>query len=150
MHAMEKKFYEFSQAVEAYMGSVASFIPEYGTVRIAHAVVTQGGRTLRMSGWPAIGKRGIVGVGNMGQQMTEALTHVLRTVEDCGATWDDIIHLTIYFTDREKFWREGVPARSAFIAKHSKKKQTPCITSIGSSALMHPDMLIEVEATAVF
>jgi enamine deaminase RidA (YjgF/YER057c/UK114 family) len=82
--------------------------------------------------------------------MTAALSHVLRTIEGAGATWDDIIHLTIYFTDREKFWREGVPARSAFIAKHSKAKQTPCITSIGSSALMHPDMLIEVEATAVF
>jgi enamine deaminase RidA (YjgF/YER057c/UK114 family) len=103
-----------------------------------------------MSGWPAIGKNGIIGIGDMGQQMTAALTHVLRTVEGSGATWDDIIHLTIYFTDREKFWREGVPARTAFIAKHSKSKRTPCITSIGSSALMHPDMLVEVEATAVF
>jgi enamine deaminase RidA (YjgF/YER057c/UK114 family) len=147
---MEKQYFEFPEAVEAYMGSVASFIPEYAPVRIAHAVVTAGGRTLRMSGWPAIGKNGIIGVGDKGRQMTAALSHVLRTVEGAGATWDDIIHLTIYFTDREKFWREGVPARSAFIAKHSKAKQTPCITSIGSSALMHPDMLIEVEATAVF
>jgi enamine deaminase RidA (YjgF/YER057c/UK114 family) len=147
---MEKQFYEFPEAVEAYMGSVASFIPEYSPVRIAHAVVTQGGRMLRMSGWPAISKNGIVGVGHMGAQMTTALTHVLRTVEGVGATWDDVVHLTIYFTDREKFWREGVPARSAFIAQHSKRKQTPCITSIGSSALMHPDMLVEVEATAVF
>ena len=147
---MEKKFYEFPEAVEAYMGSVASFIPEYSPVRIAHAAVTTGGRTLRMSGWPAIGKKGIVGVGDMGQQMTAALTHCLRTVEVCGATWDDVIHLMIYFTDREKFWREGVPARSDFIQRHTKKKQTPCITSVGVSALMHPDMLIEVEATAVF
>jgi enamine deaminase RidA (YjgF/YER057c/UK114 family) len=147
---MEKRYYEFPDGVEAYMGSVASFIPEYSPVRIAHAVVTQGGRMLRMSGWPAISKHGIVGVGDMGVQMTAALTHCLRTVEGVGATWDDVVHLTIYFTDREKFWREGVPARSAFIAKHSKTKQTPCITSIGSSALMHPDMLVEVEATAVF
>lgn len=147
---MEKKFFEFPEAVEAYKGSVASFVPEYSSVRIAHAVVTQGGRMLRMSGWPAIGKGGIVGVGDMGQQMTAALTHVLHTVEGVGATWDDIVHLTIYFTDREKFWRQGVPARSEFIARHSKKKQTPCITSIGSSGLMHPDMLVEVEATAVF
>jgi enamine deaminase RidA (YjgF/YER057c/UK114 family) len=147
---MEKQFFEFPEAVAAYMGSVARHIPEYSPVRIAHSVVTQGGRTLRMSGWPAIGKNGIVGVGDMGRQMTEALTHVLRTVEGSGATWDDIIHLTIYFTDREKFWREGVPARTTFIEKHSKAKRTPCITSIGSSALMHPDMLIEVEATAVF
>jgi len=147
---MTKQFFEFADAVEAYKGSVASFIPEYTPVRIAHAVVTEGGRTLRMSGWPAISKNGIVGVGDMGEQMTAALTHVLRTVQGVGATWDDVVHLLIYFTDREKFWRQGVPARSAFIAKHSKGKQTPCITSIGASGLMHPDMLVEVEATAVF
>jgi enamine deaminase RidA (YjgF/YER057c/UK114 family) len=147
---MEKKYFEFPDAVEAYKGSVASAIPEYAPVRIAHAVVVQGGRLVRMSGWPAIGKNGIIGVGDMGEQITAALTHVLRTVEGVGATWDDIIHLMIYFTDREKFWRQGVPARSAFIAKHSKTKQTPCITSVGSSALMHPDMLVEVEATAMF
>jgi enamine deaminase RidA (YjgF/YER057c/UK114 family) len=147
---MKKQYYEFPDAVEAYMGSVASFIPEYSPVRIAHAVVTESGRVLRMSGWPAISKTGIVGVGDMGVQMTAALTHVLRSVEGVGATWDDVVHMTIYFTDREKFWHQGVPARSAFIAKHSKTKQTPCITSIGVSALMHPDMLIEVEATAVF
>jgi enamine deaminase RidA (YjgF/YER057c/UK114 family) len=147
---MEKRFFEFPEAVEAYMGSVASKVPEYGPVRIAHAVVVQGGRMLRMSGWPAIGKNGIIGIGDMGEQMTAALSHVLRTAEGVGATWDDIVHLTIYFTDREKFWRQGVPARSAFIAKHSKTKQSPCITSIGSSALMLPDMLVEVEAMAVF
>jgi enamine deaminase RidA (YjgF/YER057c/UK114 family) len=147
---MKKEFLEFPDAVEAYRGSVASFIPEYSPVRIAHAVVVEGGRTLRMSGWPAISKDGIVGVGDMGVQMTAAMNHVLRTVEGAGATWDDIVHLTIYFTDREKFWREGVPARTAFIAQHSKRKQTPCITSVGVSALMHPDMLVEVEGTAVF
>ena len=147
---MEKKYFEFPEAVEAYMGTVASHIPEYSPVRIAHSVVTQGGRTLRMSGWPAISKNGIVGVGDMGAQMTAALTHVLHTVQGSGAAWDDIIHLTIYFTDREKFWRQGVPARTAFIATHSKTNRAPCITSIGCSALMHPDMLVEVEATAVF
>ena len=51
---MKKQYYEFPDAVEAYMGSVASFIPEYSPVRIAHAVVTELGRVLRMSGWPAI------------------------------------------------------------------------------------------------
>jgi len=28
--------------------------------------------------------------------------------------------------------------------------ELPCITSIGVAALMHPDMLIEIEATAVW
>jgi Putative translation initiation inhibitor, yjgF family len=147
---MEKKYHYFPWAVEAYKGSVASGIPEYAPVKIAHAVVTKGGKTLRMSGWPAIGKSGIVGVGDMAHQVTEALNHCLRTVEEVGGTWDNVIHLLIYFTDREKFWRYGLPARSAFLSKHSQSGDMPCITAVGVPALMHPDMLVEVEATAVF
>lgn len=147
---MQRTYYDFPWARDFYKGSVASHIPEYSPVRIAHAVVTEGGRTLRMSGWPAIGPNGIVGKGDSGIQITEALNHCLRTVEEAGATWNHVIHLLIYFTDRENFWRYGLPARSAFLAKHTTNGQTPCITAVGVPALMHPDMMIEVEATAVF
>lgn len=147
---MQKTFLDFSWARDLYKGSVSSDIPEYSPVRIAHAVVTEGGQTLRMSGWPALGQSGIIGKGDSGVQITEALNHCRRTVEEAGATWDNVIHLMIYFTDRENFWRLGLPARSAFLAKHSKNGKMPCITSVGVPALMHPDMMVEVEATAVF
>ena len=146
---MEKQYHYFPWAIEAYQGSVGSHIPEYQPVKIAHAVVTEGGRTLRMSGWPAIGKDGIVGKGDMAKQVTEALNHCLRTVEDAGGTWDNVIHLMIYFTDREKFWRYGLPARSEFLNKQATTDNRPCITAVGVPALMHPDMLVEVEATAI-
>ena len=42
------------------------------------------------------------------------------------------------------------PARQAFIEQHSRTRRNPCITAIGTSGLMHPDMLVEIEATAVF
>jgi enamine deaminase RidA (YjgF/YER057c/UK114 family) len=147
---MQKRFFELPGMVDAYMGSLPALIPEYAQVRIAHGVVTEGGRTLRMSGWPALGKDGIIGVGDMGRQMTVALTYCRETVEAAGATWDDVVHLLIYFTDREKYWRDGIPARQAFIHEHSKSGRSPCITAVGVSGLMHPDMLIEIEATAVF
>ena len=147
---MEKKYYYLPWAAEAYKGTNSVDIPEYAPVRIAHAVTFTGGTTLRMSGWPAIGPNGMVGKGDMAAQVTEALNHCLRTVEDAGGTWDNVIHLMIYFTDREAFWRHGLPARSAFLNKHSKTDDRPCITAVGVPALMHPDMLVEVEATAVF
>ena len=147
---MEKRRIVLPEIEQYYSGSLHKDIPEYKTIRIAHAIVTKGGYTLRMSGFPAIGPDGIIGKGNMRVQTLQALDYVKRTVEAGGATWDDVVHMTFFFTDREKFHREAVPARVEFFGKHAKSGALPCITSIGVSALMHPDMLIEVEATAVW
>ncbi len=110
----------------------------------------RGGNTLRMSGYPAIGPNGIIGRGDMRVQTLQALEYVKRTVEAGGARWSDIVHMTFFFTDREKWHREAIPARVEFFAKHSPSGELPCITSIGVASLMHPDMLIEIEATAVW
>jgi enamine deaminase RidA (YjgF/YER057c/UK114 family) len=61
-----------------------------------------------------------------------------------------VIHVLFYFTNRDAFHRHAVPVRKAFFERHSNRKQTPCITAVGVSCLMHPDMLIEVEVTAVW
>lgn len=147
---MEKRRIVLPDIERFYAGTLHKDIPEYQPIRIAHAMVTKGGYTLRMSGYPAIGPEGIIGKGDMGAQTLQALEYVKRTIEAGGATWDDVVHMTFYFTDREKFHREAIPARVAFFGKHAKGGLLPCITSIGVSALMHPDMLIEVEATAVW
>lgn len=147
---MEKQRIVLPDIERFYAASLHRDIPEYQPVRIAHAIVTRGGYTLRMSGYPAIGAEGIAGKGDMRVQTLQALEHVKRTVEAGGADWNDIVHMTFFFTDREKFHREAIPARVEFFGRHSRGGLLPCITSIGVSALMHPDMLIEVEATAVW
>ena len=147
---MTKRFIELPGAREAYMASLTPIIPEYKPISIAHGVVSEGGKTLRMSGWPAIGPQGIIGKGDMRVQTLQAMDYVRQTVEAAGATWDDIIYLLFYFVDREKWHRDAIPARVEFFGTHSKTAELPCITSIGVAALMHPDMLIEVEAIAVF
>ena len=103
-----------------------------------------------MSGYPSIGANGIIGKGDMRTQTLQAMEYVRQTVEAAGATWDDVIHVMFYFTDRDAFHRHSVQARKEFFEKHSTLKQIPCITSIGVAGLMHPDMMIEVEATAVW
>ena len=147
---MEKRRIVLPDIERVYAGSLHKDVPEYKPIRIAHAVVTRGGNTLRMSGYPAIGPDGIIGKGDMRVQTLQALDYVKRTVEAAGATWDDIVHMTFFFTDREKWHREAIPARVEFFGKHSKDGELPCITAIGVASLMHPDMLIEVEATAVW
>jgi enamine deaminase RidA (YjgF/YER057c/UK114 family) len=133
-----------------YDATLSPLIPEYKGTSIAHGVVTTGRKTLRMSGYPAIGPNGIIGRDDMRAQTLQALEYVRQTVEAGGATWDDIVHLLFYFTDREAFHRRAVPARLEFCEMHSLDKRLPCITSIGVAALMHPDMMIEIEATAVW
>ena len=147
---MEKRILVLPEMEKYYAGTLHKDIPEYKPIKIAHAIVTRGGQTLRMSGYPAIGPNGIIGKADMYKQTLQALDYVKRTIEEAGGTWDDIVHLLFYFTDREAFHRQGVPARIEFFEKHSKTKQLPCITSVGVAALMHPDMMIEVEATAVW
>jgi enamine deaminase RidA (YjgF/YER057c/UK114 family) len=147
---MEKRRIVLPEIEQFYAGSLHKDIPEYKPIRIAHAIVTRGGNTLRMSGYPAIGADGIIGKGDMRAQTLQALDYVERTVRAAGATWDDIVHMTFYFTDREKWHREAIPARVEFFQEHSKTGELPCITAIGVAGLMHPDMLIEIEATAVW
>ncbi len=147
---MDKRIIVLPEVEKYYAGTLHKDIPEYQSVRIAHAIVTRGGNTLRMSGYPAIGPGGIIGKGDMRVQTLQALDYVRQTVEAAGATWDDIVHMLFYFTDREAFHRQGLPARVEYFSKHSQTGRLPCITAVGVATLMHPDMLIEVEATAVW
>ena len=150
---MDRKNIHLPDVTEMYDKSLLGTVPAYGFGRgvgFAHAVVTQGGKTLRMSGYPAISHEGIVGKGDMGIQVVQALEHVRTTLEAAGAAFDDIVHIIFYFTDRAQFWHGAVPARTEYFKKHSKSGQPPCVTSVGVTGLMHPDMMIEVEATAVF
>ncbi|MGZ5126330.1 MAG: RidA family protein [Burkholderiales bacterium] len=147
---MEKRRIVLPEIERFYAGTLHKDIPEYKPIKIAHAIVTKGGNTLRMSGYPAIGREGIVGKDDMRVQTLQALDYVNRTVEAAGATWNDIVHMTFFFTDREKWHREAIPARVEFFQRHAKNGELPCITSVDVASLMHPDMLIEIEATAVW
>jgi enamine deaminase RidA (YjgF/YER057c/UK114 family) len=71
-------------------------------------------------------------------------------LQAAGASWDDIVHMTFYFTDRDQFWSKCISARIEFFKKHSNSGRMPCVTSVGVTGLMHPDMMIEIEAIAVF
>jgi len=149
---MKRTYVILPEVQKMYDGTLLQILPDYGfgKRKLPHAVVTEGGKTLRMSGYPAISEKGVIGKGDMGVQTTQALELVRLTVERAGGTWDDIIHIIFYFTDRKQFHEKALPARWEFFRKNSKTGEYPCITSVGVTELMHPDFLIEIEATAVF
>jgi enamine deaminase RidA (YjgF/YER057c/UK114 family) len=140
---------ELKRMLDASLNEIA---PDYGfggEKKLSHAVVTEGGKTVRLSGIPAMTEKGVVGRGDMAIQMTHALELVKLTLDRAGATVDDIVHMNFYFTDRKQYNEKANPARWKFFDKYSKTGIPPSSTGVGVKELVHPDWMIEIEAVAV-
>jgi enamine deaminase RidA (YjgF/YER057c/UK114 family) len=90
-----------------------------------------------------------VGAGDFAAQVEQAYLNIGRALTEVGGSFDDVAKLTIYVVDwsPEKYplLGEGV-ARAA--AKMGVDPVKP-ITLLGVAALGEPDLMVEVEATAV-
>lgn len=90
-----------------------------------------------------------VGEGDLAAQVEQAYCNVATAIAGVGGTFDDIAKLTIYVVD----WNqdqlaalgEGVFRAAARLNIDPLKP----ITLIGVTSLGEPDLLVEVEATAV-
>ena len=89
---MTNRFIELPGMREVYMATLTQINPEYKSISIAHEVVSEGGKTLRMSGWPAIDPQGIIGKGDMRVQTLQSMEYVHLRLSSAGATWDDIVY----------------------------------------------------------
>lgn len=101
------------------------------------------GRLVAVSGQVAMDENGnIVGVGDIEAQATRAFENVRIALEAAGASLDDVVRLGVYISDgnylagfrevRKRFLREPYPAATGVVA-----------------GLVHPDLLIEIDALAV-
>jgi enamine deaminase RidA (YjgF/YER057c/UK114 family) len=92
---------------------------------------------------------GPVGVGDLAAQTDQAFRNVAIAVESAGGRFADIAKLNVYVVDwsPEKMAALGEGAmRAAATADVDPLKP---ITLIGVTSLGEPDLLIEIEATAV-
>lgn len=114
----------------------------------AHAVLTQGGRILHISGQTGHDVEGkLVGPGDLVAQFRQAVTNLQHVVEAAGGTPQHIVKLTIYTTVRDEYLAKlreiGVAYRSVF------GNHYPAMTLVGISSLYDDGALVEIEATAV-
>jgi enamine deaminase RidA (YjgF/YER057c/UK114 family) len=90
-----------------------------------------------------------VGEGDFAAQVEQCYLNIGVALAEVGATFDDVAKLTVYLVDwtpdKMPLFAEGVGRAAA------KLGITPAapLTGIGVAALAEPDMLVEVEATAV-
>ena len=78
------------------------------------------------------------------EQTRATYAKIGTALERAGATWSDVVRITAYLTDLEQ--------ADGFTRAHTEQfpgEDVPAAALIGISGLLKPDLLIEIEATAV-
>ncbi len=120
------------------------FIDPYPT-GYSGAVVTAGGRTVRVSGQTAPDASGAA-KGNLRLQTEQVYEQIGKMLAKAGANFSDIVKMNIYIVNYKP---EDLPVIREVRAKYLNQKQPPASTLVGVQALFHPDILIEIDVEAV-
>ena len=102
------------------------------------------GDTVHLSGNVAFNHSGeIVGTGDVYTQSKQIFRNIEEALESAGAAMTDIIKITTYLTDISNYGEFGKARNEAF------PDGVPASTAVAVSALVMPELLVEVEAVAV-
>ena len=112
-----------------------------------HVVSIQGGKTIHVSGQVAVDERGqVVGRGDMKAQTERAFENIRLALAAVGATFEHVVKTNLYVVGLKP---EYVPIIREVRSRYVSAAHPPVSTLVGVSALVGPDWLIEIEATAV-
>ena len=103
-------------------------------------------RTLYCAGQTSVDEHGQpLHEGEMQAQAMQALDNLETVLREAGFELSDIARLNIYVTDVEAY-REAAPVLGARLAQSGVRQAA---TLLGVTRLARPELLIEIEATAV-
>ena len=113
----------------------------------SHATLVTAGRQVHVSGQVALNASGeIVGKGDIAAQTEQVYQNLKAALSAAGADMRHVFKLVTYVVDL-------TPARAAEIRRvrlaHMTEGDYPASTMVGTTALVHPDFLIEMEAIAL-
>jgi enamine deaminase RidA (YjgF/YER057c/UK114 family) len=102
------------------------------------------GAHVAVTGTAAVGENGeVVGVGDANIQTKRCLEIIERALNDAGASLADVVRTRIYVTDISQWETVGRAHGDVFGEVY------PATTMVEVSALIDPDMLVEIEADAI-
>jgi enamine deaminase RidA (YjgF/YER057c/UK114 family) len=101
------------------------------------------GNTIEVSGTTAVRDGKIIGVGDLYTQTKTCFEIIIKAIEEAGGQKEDIIRTRMFLTDLSH-WELAAKAHGEFFSAIK-----PASTLLQVAGLIHKDMLIEIEATAV-
>ena len=104
---------------------------------------------LLISGTASIGPNGeSLHAGDFRAQLKQTFTNITALLESERATWKDIVRTTCYLRDIDRDYEAFNEERTAFYAEQGLD---PLPASTGIQAILcRPELLVEIEAIAVF
>ncbi|HEX5969527.1 MAG TPA: RidA family protein [Intrasporangium sp.] len=101
------------------------------------------GNTIHVSGTTAVRDGQIVGAGDAYTQTTVALEILTAALAELGATPADVVRTRMFVTDISRWEEYGRAHGEVF------RDVRPTASMLEVSALIHPDLLVEIEAEAI-
>ena len=101
------------------------------------------GNSIEVAGTTAFDGEKIVGIGDPYEQSVFIFNKIKEGIEALGGSLKDVVRTRMYVTNIEE-WQEVTKAHSQFF-----RDIKPVATMVEVSRLVHPDLLVEIEATAV-
>lgn len=112
-------------------------------IKVGYSRAVRVGDTVYVSGTTAMKDGQLVGVGDCGLQTKQTLENIVWALEQAGATANDVVRYRIYLTNTNDW-----PAATEEVAKVFGATR-PTGTLVAISALINPEMLVEIEVDAV-
>jgi enamine deaminase RidA (YjgF/YER057c/UK114 family) len=113
-----------------------------------HVVSAQGSRVVFISGQVALDKDGnVVGAGDLGKQAEQVFENLKACLASVGATFADVTKLTTFIVSYSPAADRAI--LGAVREKYLPAGNPPASTLVGVQSLATPDIMIEIEATAV-
>jgi 2-iminobutanoate/2-iminopropanoate deaminase len=110
----------------------------------SNVVMSSPGRLVFVAGQVALDANGdVVGAGNIVAQTRQVMENMRLALEAAGATFADVVRVVNYITDVDLFGEMAAVRREFLVEPY------PASTLVEVSALMFPELLIEIEAIAV-
>ena len=110
----------------------------------SNVVTTGPGRLVFVAGQIAFDANGeLVGAGDIAAQTRQVMENIKLALEAAGATFADVVRVVNYITDVSLF------GEMAAVRKEYLVEPYPASTLVEVSALLFPEVLIEIEAIAV-